>query len=82
MATTQAPSPQDRFALLETVVPSWGFTVPVGGFLLSANPQAEIDRIQLVVVRSLEERPVGAHRQRPSGCPYETALEWPLYRRC
>ncbi len=32
--------------MLETVVPSWGFTVPVRGFVLSANSQAEIDRIQ------------------------------------
>lgn len=38
--------PQDKFHLLETVVPIWRFSVPVRGFVLSANSQAEIDRIQ------------------------------------
>ena len=38
--------PKDKFDLLETVVPSWGFSVPVRGFVLSANTQAEIDKIQ------------------------------------
>ena len=38
--------PGDKFALLEEVVPTWAFTVPVRGFVLSANTQAEIDKIQ------------------------------------
>ena len=38
--------PRDKFDLLETVLPNWEFSVPVRGFVLSANSQAEIDRIQ------------------------------------
>ncbi len=38
--------PQDKFDLLETVVPSWSFSVPVRGFVLSSNTQVEIDKIQ------------------------------------
>ncbi|HQX61433.1 MAG TPA: hypothetical protein PLT77_20085, partial [Burkholderiaceae bacterium] len=38
--------PQDKFHLLETVVPNWAFSVPVRGFVLSSNAQAEIAKIQ------------------------------------
>ena len=38
--------PQDKFELLETVVPSWKFTVPVRGYVLSANTEAELGKIR------------------------------------
>lgn len=38
--------PQDKFDLLEKVVPSWTFSVPVRGFVLSANSQAELQKIR------------------------------------
>lgn len=38
--------PAEKFALLEHVVPTWSFSVPVRGFVLSANSQAEIGKIQ------------------------------------
>ncbi len=38
--------PDDKFRLLEEVVPTWRFTVPVRGFVLSANTEAEIAKIQ------------------------------------
>ncbi len=38
--------PQDKFDLLERVVPSWKFSVPVRGFVLSANSAAEIGKIR------------------------------------
>lgn len=38
--------PADKFALLEHVVPTWTFSVPVRGFVLSANSEAEINKIQ------------------------------------
>jgi len=38
--------PQDKFDLLEKVVPSWQFSVPICGFVLSSNSQAELHKIQ------------------------------------
>ena len=38
--------PQDKFDLLEHVVPAWKFSVPMCGYILSANTEAELDRIQ------------------------------------
>ena len=38
--------PGEKFKLREDVVPSWPFSVPVRGFVLSANTQAEIGKIQ------------------------------------
>ncbi len=38
--------PQDKFDLLEHVVPSWKFTVPIRGFMLSSNSEAELNKIQ------------------------------------
>ena len=34
--------PQDKFDLLMDVVPSWSFSVPVRGFVLSSNTEAEL----------------------------------------
>ena len=38
--------PADKFDLLERVVPSWKFSVPVRGYVLSANSEAELNKIQ------------------------------------
>ncbi len=38
--------PQDKFDLLEKVVPTWQFSVPVCGYVLSANSETELARIQ------------------------------------
>jgi hypothetical protein len=38
--------PQDKFDLLEKIVPSWKFSVPVCGYVLSANSQAELQKIR------------------------------------
>ncbi len=38
--------PQDKFDLLEKIVPSWSFSVPICGYVLSANSETELARIQ------------------------------------
>jgi len=38
--------PQDKFDLLDATVPSWTFSVPIRGFVLSPNTATEIGRIQ------------------------------------
>ena len=38
--------PQDKFDLLERIVPSWKFSVPMCGYVLSANTEAELRAIQ------------------------------------
>ena len=38
--------PQDKFDLLEKIVPAWEFSVPVRGFVLSANSQVELQKIR------------------------------------
>ena len=38
--------PQDKFDLLQAVVPSWQFSVPVRGYVLSANTQDELSKIR------------------------------------
>lgn len=38
--------PQDKFDLLEKIVPTWNFSVPICGYVLSANSEAELARIQ------------------------------------
>lgn len=34
--------PQDKFDLLKNIVPSWKFSVPVRGYVLSSNTEAEL----------------------------------------
>lgn len=38
--------PEDKFRLLEDVVPKWKFSVPICGYVLSANTEAELSKIQ------------------------------------
>lgn len=38
--------PADKFHLLENVVPKWNFSVPVSGFVLSANTEQELQTHQ------------------------------------
>ena len=38
--------PEDKFKLLEDVVPTWAFSVPVRGYVLSANTEAELRKIR------------------------------------
>ena len=38
--------PEDKFRLLEDVVPKWKFSVPICGYVLSANTEAELRKIQ------------------------------------
>ena len=38
--------PQDKFDLLEKIVPKWKFSVPICGYVLSANTEAELSKIQ------------------------------------
>ena len=39
--------PADKFHLLENVVPHWKFSVPVSGFVLSANTEQELQKHQM-----------------------------------
>ena len=38
--------PQDKFDLLEKTVPSWKFSVPICGFVLSSNTESELRKIR------------------------------------
>ncbi len=38
--------PEEKFRLLRDVVPKWNFSVPICGYVLSANTEAELRRIQ------------------------------------
>jgi hypothetical protein len=38
--------PQDKFDLLDKTVPTWQFSVPVRGFVLSGNTEEELQRIR------------------------------------
>jgi len=38
--------PKDKFDLLERIVPSWKFSVPMRGYVLSSNTEVELRRIQ------------------------------------
>ena len=38
--------PQDKFELLEQVVPQWNFSVPVRGFVLASNSEDELRRLR------------------------------------
>jgi hypothetical protein len=38
--------PADKFRLLEDVVPTWKFSVPICGYVLSGNTEAELRKIQ------------------------------------
>lgn len=38
--------PLDKFRLLEDVVPTWKFSVPICGYVLSGNTEAELRKIQ------------------------------------
>ena len=38
--------PEDKFRLLEDVVPKWNFSVPICGYVLSANTETELKKIQ------------------------------------
>lgn len=38
--------PEDKFRLLEDVVPEWKFSVPICGFVLSTTTAAQLDRVK------------------------------------
>jgi hypothetical protein len=65
--------PQDKFDLLEKVVPTWAFSVPVRGFVLSGNSEAELRKIQPNF--SWASAPAAMLHQDPEGAYVERLLQ-------